>query len=123
VRPTGRAPGWETLREALYYEIHWAFYRNAPIVTLGVYWGAWVGVALAAIQAAANPAWRKGLSTPGTAAALLLRAALAVISSLCFLRTQNLWLAILLHWGVTAGLRTHYQVPLSIEPQESAAET
>jgi hypothetical protein len=120
-RPGGRASGWETLREALYHEVHWAFYRNAPVVALGSYWGAWAGLTLAALEALANPAWRKGLGTPERSAALLLRAALAVVSTLLFLRTQNLWLAILLHWGVTSGLRSLYPAPSGVTPE--GAET
>jgi membrane protease YdiL (CAAX protease family) len=117
------ASGWETLREALYHEVHWAFYRNAPIVALGLYWGTWAGLMLAAFEALANPAWRKGLGAPERAAALLLRAALAVISSLLFLRTQNLWLAILLHWGVTSVLRSLYPAPSRLTPGSASIET
>jgi hypothetical protein len=119
----GRASGWEALREALYHEIHWAFYRNAPIVALGLYWGTWVGLALAALEALANPAWRKGLGTQGRTGTLLLRAALAVISSLLFLRTQNLWLAVLLHWGVTTGLRSLYPALLAATPESAGTGT
>jgi hypothetical protein len=116
-RLTSKAPAWETLREALYHEVHWTFYRNAPIVALGLYWGAWAGLALAALEALANPVWRKRLGTPGGAPALLLRAAMAVVSSLLFLRTQNLWLAVLLHWGVTSGLRVLYPAASGVTPE------
>ncbi|MBU0702608.1 MAG: hypothetical protein KKC18_01925 [Chloroflexi bacterium] len=96
--------GWVLLREAAYHEVHWAFYRNAPILALGAYGGIWTGLALAALEAALNPAWRKGLTDPRTAPAQLMRGALAVVSSLLFLMTQNLWLALALHWGVSWGL-------------------
>jgi hypothetical protein len=117
-----RASGWETLREAVYHEVHWAFYRSAPIVTFGLYWGTWTGLALAALEALVNPVWRQGLRKPQTAAALLLRAALAVVSSVLFLRTQNLWLAILVHWGVTSGLRAHYPAPSDVAPERARIE-
>jgi hypothetical protein len=119
-RPGVRASAWETLREALYHEIHWAFYRSAPIVILGLYWGTWTGLLLAALEALVNPVWRKGLRRPDWAATLLLRAALAVVSSLLFLRTQNLWLAILLHWGVSTGLRTLYPLPVDLASERPA---
>ena len=93
--------GWRTAREAAYHEIHWAFYRNAPIVTLGLYWGTWVGLALVALEAMDNPTWRRSLRAPGEAWSRLWRGALAVVSSLLFLRTQNLWLAMLLHWALS----------------------
>jgi hypothetical protein len=96
--------GWVLLREAAYHEIHWAFYRSAPIVALGKYWGTWAGLALVALEAALNPAWRRGLGDPQKAPAQLMRGALAVASSTLFLKAENLWLALALHWGVSWGL-------------------
>ncbi len=96
--------GWVFLREAAYHEVHWAFYRNAPILTVGMYWGLWIGLALVALEAVLNPAWRKGLADPQRAPAQLLRGALAVVSGALFLLAQNLWLALALHWGVSWGL-------------------
>jgi len=106
------ASGWTFLREAAYHEVHWAFYRNAPIVfalerlTGDEYWGIWIGLALVALEAALNPAWRKGLADPAKAPAQLMRGTLAVVSSVLFARTENgnLWLSILLHFGVSWGL-------------------
>jgi hypothetical protein len=54
---------------------------------------------------------------------LLLRAALAVISSLLFLLTQNLWLAVLVHWGVTSGLRSLYPAPSAVVAWGASTET
>lgn len=101
----GQTSSWETIREAAYREIHWAFYRNAPIVTLGLYWGIWVGLLLVALEALANPVWRRGLTVPERASKQLLRATLAVVSSVLFLRTQNLWLSMALHWVVSWGFQ------------------
>jgi len=106
-----RASGWRAAREAVYREMHWAFYRNAPILALGSYWGTWTGLALATLEAAANPAWRRGLRQPGRAWSKLSRAALAVVSSTLFLRTQNLWLAVLLHWAISWTLEAAYTAP------------
>jgi hypothetical protein len=96
--------GWVLLREAAYHQVHWAFYRNAPILTMNTYWGTWVGLALVALEATLNPAWRKGLANPRQAPALWMRGALAVVSSVLFLQTKNLWLALAIHWGVSWGL-------------------
>ena len=104
--------GWVLLREAAYHEVHWAFYRNAPILAFGTYWGVWGGLALVALEAALNPAWRNGLTDPQRAPAQLLRGALAVVSSALFLLTRNLWLALALHWGVSWGLAALYQMHL-----------
>ena len=98
--------GWTLLREAAYHEVHWAFYRNAPIVAVGTYWGVWIGLALVALEATFNPAWRKGLADPQRAPAQLLGGVLVVVSSALFLLTQNLWLALVLHWGISWGLAT-----------------
>lgn len=101
--------GWPALREAAYHEVHWAFYRSLPVaVTLertgDAYWGVWIGLALVLLEAALNPDWRRGLADPSRAPGLLMRAALAVVSGVLFLETENLWLAIALHWGVSWGL-------------------
>ncbi len=96
--------GWALLREAAYHEIHWAFYRNAPILAVGTYWGLWLGLIVVALEAVLNPAWRKGLSNIHTAPCQLARAALAIVSSTLFLLTQNLWLALIVHWGASWGL-------------------
>jgi hypothetical protein len=93
--------GWVLLREAIYHEVHWAFYRNAPILTMNMYGGTWIGLALAALEATLNPSWHKGLTDPGQAPAQLLQGALAVVSGVQFLLTQNLWLALPLHWAVS----------------------
>ena len=104
--------GWVLLREAAHHEVHWAFYRNAPILAWGAYGGVWGGLALVALEAALNPAWRNGLTDPQQAPARLLRGALAVVSSALFLLTQNLWLALALHWGVSWGLAALCQAHL-----------
>lgn len=96
--------GWVLLREAAYHELHWAFYRNAPSLTTGVYWGTWIGLLLVVLEATLNPAWRKGLTDPHQAPTLLLRGALAVVSSALFLLTQNLWVMLATHWGISWSL-------------------
>jgi hypothetical protein len=101
---------WTLLREAAYHQVHWAFYRNAPVIALerqfagGRYWGVWIGLALVALEAAFNPAWRNGLTDPRRAPSQLTVGALAAVSSVLFLQTENLWLALVVHWGVSWGL-------------------
>ncbi|RLD00407.1 MAG: hypothetical protein DRI77_00570 [Chloroflexi bacterium] len=121
------ASGWVLLREAAYHEIHWAFYRNAPILALGAYWGVWAALALAALEAALNPVWRTGLADPQKAPAQLMRGALAAVSGVLFLMTQNLWLAIVFHLGVSWGLavlvRRASNVRLAAAPERPAPPT
>jgi hypothetical protein len=101
-----------TLLEAVLHEVHWAFYRNVPIVALALtrpdaealYWGTWAGLALIGLEAVLNPYWWAALFSPQNAPMAFVRAGLAALSAVLFLKTQNLWLAILVHWGVSWGL-------------------
>ena len=84
---------WVLFREAIYHEVHWAFYRNAPIVTLheyggDVYWGIWAGLTIVALEAILNPAWRRDLTDPQRAPARLVRVALAIVSGVLFFVTD-----------------------------------
>jgi len=92
------------LREAAYHELHWAFYRHAPVLTMGIYWGSWVGLGIVALVAFLNPGWYRWLRDPAYLPGQLARSTLGVASTICFIMTQNLWLAIILHWVVTWGL-------------------
>jgi hypothetical protein len=96
---------WILLREAAFQEVHWSFYRNALVVvlgaslgaSLGTYWGVWIGLGLVTLEAGLNPWWRAALEDAARAPAALVRAGLAVLSA-------ALYLAVLVHWGVTWGL-------------------
>jgi hypothetical protein len=120
IRQGHKAPAWEIAREAFYHEAHWAFYRNAPVVALGSYWGTWTGLALVALEALVNPTWREGLREPSQAWSQLSRGALLVVSSLIYLQTQNLWLALLLHWAISWTLEVVYAAPAPA-PSDSVA--
>lgn len=98
-------------REALYHETHWAFYRNAPIVAFGTYWGPWVGLLLVGVQASASPRWRESLREPGEAWRVLQRAAVAVVSTVLFLQAQNLWLAFAVHTMIGWTMGAIYSAP------------
>lgn len=94
------------LREALYHQVHWAFYREPFVLIWGISNGAWFGLLLVALEAVLNPTRWADLRSPQRGRDLLVRAVLAVASILVYIRTQNLWLALLvdvvLGWG--AGL-------------------
>ncbi len=84
--------------EAIYSEIHWAFYRAAPLILLGnAYTAALFGALLVGVE------WlvalmRNGLRLlPEERQAWLRRGALLALSAAMFALTQNVWLAILLH--------------------------
>ena len=116
---SSEALGWRSAREALYHEVHWAFYRNAPIVAFGLYWGTWAGLAVAALEAVINPTWRRQVSDPDHTWHALSQGAMAVLSSMLFLHTQNLWLGLLLHWGISWVIRTYAPPPTLSNPAES----
>jgi hypothetical protein len=107
-----RLPGsaWQRLLDALYDQIHWAFYRSGPILWLDdVYWGIFAGLALVLLEAALNPAHRWALQDPETAAPSLLRLSIAWTSALLFLATRNLWLTLAAHLALVGLLSAHYQ--------------
>ena len=103
VPSTPTQPWWAQLREAMYHEVHWAFYRNVSIALWQESWGAWAGLVVVALEAALNPAWRAALQDPEQAIPPLTRAAIAIASTALFLQTQNLLLAIIAHIAIAWG--------------------
>ncbi|MCS7281829.1 MAG: hypothetical protein RMK65_07260 [Anaerolineae bacterium] len=95
---------WASLREAIFHEVHWMFYRNGPVVALGPYWGTWAGLGIVLLEAALNPWWHRALRRPDQRPLALLRMMMAPLSAFLYLQASNLWLAILLHWGITWGM-------------------
>jgi hypothetical protein len=84
--------------EAIYAEIHWAFYRAAPLILLGdVYAAVLFGVLLVGVE------WivvliRNGLSlSPEERQNWLRRGVLLALSATLFVLSRNVWLAIVLH--------------------------
>jgi hypothetical protein len=107
-----RLPGnaWQRLLDALYDQVHWAFYRSGPLLWLDdVYWGVFAGLALILLQAALNPAHHWALQDPETAAPPLLRLSIAWTSALLFLATRNLWLTLAMHLALAALLSVQRQ--------------
>lgn len=105
--PGGVAPGepllpfWVTLRESVYQEIHWAFYRSAPLLSLDDRaQGIALGLGLIALEAWLNPAWRALWRHPNRAPMALRTAGLAVLMAVVFGVTGNLWVTMGLHVAV-----------------------
>ncbi len=88
------------LREAIYHQAHWAFYREPFVLVLGVGLGTWAGLIPVAAEAIVNPARWTDLQYPARGRDLLIRVGLAVLSALLFIQTQNIWLAILADAGL-----------------------
>jgi hypothetical protein len=108
VTPPATGSLWHSALDALYAEIHWAFYRSGPILWLGtIYWGTFAGMALTLIETGLNPASRWMLKRPETAGSPLFWLATAWVSTLLFVGTQNLWLTMGAHLilAITLGRR------------------
>lgn len=83
------------LREAVYHQVHWAFYREPFVLLLGVGMGAWVGLLPVTAEALLNPARWTDLQSTTRGRDLLIRVGLAVLSTMFFIQTQNIWLMLL----------------------------
>jgi hypothetical protein len=99
----GASPGkrsWHdpgiSLREAVYHQAHWAFYREPFVVLRGVAAGSWLGVIPVALEALLSPMLWEGMRGQDTeyARRVVLRGGIYVATTLVFLQTQNLWIAI-----------------------------
>ena len=92
--------------DAAYAEIHWAFYRAAPLIVLGdVYWGALTGLALVGVEIAVTIA-RNGIGPqPEDAQSWIGQILLLAMSATFFILTRNVWLAIALHIAVELALK------------------
>ena len=116
--------GWILLREAIYLETHWAFYRSAAILLLdNHYAGVFVGFLLVTLEWSINPAWRTDLSLPGRSANILLRWGMAFVTAIIFLLIRNLWLLVPIHWSIEVAchhLLAGFSQRLGIDSQSTA---
>jgi len=94
-------PFWTTLRESVYQEVHWAFYRSAPLLALDDRaHGIALGLGIVALEAWLDPAWRERWRHPHLAITALRTATLAVIMAVIFGITHNLWITLGMHVAV-----------------------
>jgi len=107
------------LRETVYLEIHWAFYRAAPLVWLAspaassnqwLSWAVLAGFAIVGLEAALDPRAWAALRDPAQASRPLVNGLLCWLSALGFALTRNLWLIAAVHaalaWGSMRWLLT-----------------
>jgi len=93
--------GWILLREVIYLQTHWAFYRSAAILFLdNQYTGVFLGFLLVTLEWSLNPAWRANLSLPWRSVNILTRWSMAFVMAIIFLFVRNLWLLVPIHWGI-----------------------
>lgn len=87
-----------TARETLYSEIHWAFYRAAPLVLIAdAYWAALAGMGIILIEWIIDPFWHAGLAGGSRREALLMQAVWLGLSTCLFVLTHNVWPILILH--------------------------
>jgi hypothetical protein len=92
--------GGSVVLEPVYLQVHWAFYRAAPLVWLGpagVAWAAFLGAAIVAFEMALDPRTWAAHRAPNDAVRPLLNGALCWLSALGFAAAQNGWLLLLMH--------------------------
>ena len=101
VRPAG-----PILIDAAYTEVHWAFYRAAPLILLGdVYGATLLGGLLVGVEFVVAMA-RNGLGRePEEIQSWLGQGLLLVMTATFFILTRNTWLTITLHMAVELGLK------------------
>lgn len=113
--------GWTLLREAIYLETHWAFYRGAAILFLdNHYAGTFLGFLLVTLEWSINPAWRADLSLPWRSVSVLMRWSMAFAMAIIFIFTRNLWLLVPIHWGIEVAchrLLAGFSQRLGMSPQ------
>ena len=105
------------LRDTLYLQAHWTFYRAAALslfdddLTAAV-----AGAGLVMVEWLLNPSWRQHIRQPGRAEDLALTFVLLCLNVTLFIYTRNLWLMLMAHavlWLGWLGLLAHWYQPLS----------
>ncbi len=91
------------LREALYHQVHAAFYREPWALVWGFGPGAWLGLLPLAFEALLDPQNWRDSRDPARSWAMLTRTALYLAGLLLYIKTQNLWLIWLMD-AVVSGL-------------------
>jgi hypothetical protein len=89
----------------------WAGTLAGKLITDPLYWGAWIGIALAGLEWALNPLRRAGLRIDGERTAALRRASLAIATTGIFVLTRNFWLCLAAHLLVETLVATWFALP------------
>jgi len=111
--------GWgPILLEVLYLEMHWAFYRSATIRLSGAYHGVFAGFVLVAAELLLNPVVREDLSISHRNGETLTLLATALVVSIIYGFTSNLWLCLLAHLGIQFGLLAFLALSQPLVDQE-----
>jgi hypothetical protein len=110
--------------EVIYMQAHWAFYRAACILILisffkddvAVYWGTSAGLALIFLEAWADPRVRRSLTHVGQGELALWSAGQAIINTVGFVLTRNVWLLALIQLTLEFTVPHLRAVPRPVPP-------
>jgi hypothetical protein len=97
-------PATELFWDALFLQVHWAFYRAAAASWFGAteyHWATLVGLSLIALEAFGDPRFHLDWRWPSMASGWVQLAAVATMTTISYYITRNLWLGIVLHWGMS----------------------
>lgn len=86
------------VREAVYHQVHWAFYREPFVIRWGLMVGSWMGALPVLLESLLNPIFWERLRARDAAyhRAQVIRWGRLAASTLIYLKTQNLWLTLLM---------------------------
>ena len=85
-------------REGIFAEIHWAFYRAAPLAFIAdPYWATLAGAVLVILEWVLDPAWHAGLANGSRREALLMQLTWLALSASIFVLARNIWPILVLH--------------------------
>ena len=92
--------------DSVYAEVHWTFYRTAPLILLGnAYWAALIGLILIGLEWIVSIV-RNGLgSQPEDRQSWIGQMLLLTLSAALFILTRNVWLIIILHVVIEIALK------------------
>jgi len=91
-------------KEALFLQIHWAFYRALVITWLGMHWGTLLGLLLPLAEWLLTPQGRQTFQNLQVTLRLVNVWGLAVTSAVIFLYSRNFLFTLLAHWLIGWGL-------------------
>jgi len=88
-------PWWMGLRDGLYGQAHWGFYRGLMAMAgFGIYAATWLGALVALVEWTISGV-TAGFPTRGKSAMFL---GVLLTTSALFLYSRNLWLCMMFHW-------------------------
>jgi hypothetical protein len=107
-QPPAHVSRLHLLWDAFTLQVHWAFYRALMIQVIGdVYWGAFAGLTLVALEYLLSAETRRRLRTPA-APRVVAHLTLAALTAILFVYVGNLPLLIAFHWVFEIALNSSF---------------